>query len=537
MAEAIAKDLDVTRWLDKVGIRPMMLLGSIIAGIALGIQIWLWVNNSDFQPFQSGLSDRDAAQVADALSAANIPVRFGKSGSIEVPAGKIREARLALASQKLPSGSSVGMEMLHHEQGFGTSQFIETARYQTALETELARTITAMQSVKIARVHLAMSKESAFARDHREASASVLVELYPGRRLEMAQVDAIVHLVSGSVPNLPSGRVTVVDQAGRLLSDNSSNPALAANAAQFEQRVSLETSYVRRIEQLLAPMIGVGRVSAQVAADMDFSVREEAREVYNPDTRIVREEKLSEVSSRGSKNGPGGIPGARANNPATAEDAKAPGGNSTDIRNLSRNESRQYEVDRTISHTRTPSGKINRLSVAVLVDNIPTRDQDGNISYVPLSADQLKQVESLVKEAVGFNGERGDSVAITNQPFLKPEIEPLPDIPLWEKPWLQSSFKQFLGILVLLAIAFGVVRPAMKNVIQTQGTLIKNRTAGALPGDASLPPAAALPAGAPTGGSVAALGYDEKLAVAKGAVAQDPKQVAQVVKTWVSNDG
>lgn len=535
MAEATVKDWDVTRWLDKVGVRPVMLLGSIIAGIALGIQIWLWVNNADYRPLQSGLSDRDAAQVADALNAANIPMKFGRSGSIEVPSGKIREARLALATQKLPAGGSVGMEMLHQEQGFGTSQFIETARYQTALETELARTITAMQSVKVARVHLAMSKESAFARDHREASASVLVELYPGRRLEIAQVDAIVHLVSGSVPNLPSGRVTVVDQGGRLLSDNSRNPALAASAAQFEQRASLEAAYVRRIEQLLTPMIGVGRVSAQVAADMDFSVTEEAREIYNPDTRLVRQEKLSEVSSAGSST-PGGIPGAVANNPVTAEEARSPNG-STDVRNLSRNETRQYELDRTVSHTKTPSGNIKRLSVAVLVDNIPTRGEDGEITYVALTEQQLKQVENLVREAVGFNEERGDSLAVTNQPFLKPEIEPLPDMPLWEKPWLQSTLKQLLGILVLLAIAFGVLRPAMKNVIQTQGNLIRNRAAGALPGEAGGGGAALQPAMVAPGTSAASLNYDEKIALARGAVANDPKQVAQVVKTWVASDG
>ncbi len=529
-------DLDVTRWLDKIGVRPLMMLASIIAGIALGVQIWLWVNNSDYQPLYTGLSDRDAAQVADALDASGIPMKLSASGAIEVPAGKVREARLAMAGQALPMGSSVGMEMLQQEQGFGTSQFIETARYQTALETELARTITSMQSVKVARVHLAMAKESAFARDHREASASVLVELYPGRRLEMAQVDAIVHLVSGSVPNLPSGRVTVVDQSGRLLSDNNRDPALAASAAQFDQRRQLETGYVQRIEQLLTPMMGIGRVSAQVAADMDFSVTEEAREVYNPDTRVVRSEQVSENSSRGSSIGTGGIPGATANQPISAAAARGEGGSAADVKNMSRNESRRYEVDRTVSHTRTPSGTINRLSVAVLVDNIPTRKDGGEIEYVPLSEAQLKQVESLVKEAVGFNAERGDTVAVTNQPFLRPEIEALPSAPLWEKPWLQNALKQMLGVLVLLAIGFGVLRPAMKNIIQTQGNIIRNRAAGALSGEVAGTAQPAL-AGAGMAPARPGLGYDDKLAVARSAVAQDPKQVAQVVKAWVSKDG
>lgn len=527
-------DIDVTRWLDKIGVRPLMLIASIVAGTALGIQTWLWVNSSDFQPLYTGLNDRDASRVADALGAAGIPMEYSDSGAIKVPAGRVREARLKLAGESMPMGSAVGMEMLHQDQSFGTSQFIETARYQTALETELARTITSMQSVKEARVHLAMARESAFARDHREASASVLVELYPGRRLEIAQVDAIVHLVSGSVPNLPSGRVTVVDQAGRLLSDNNRDPALAANAAQFEQRRALETTLVQRIEQLLTPMLGAGRVSAQVAADMDFSIKEEARETYNPDARVVRSEQVSANTSRGASSGTGGIPGAAANNPGSADAARA-GGNSTDVRNESRNEARSFEVDRTVSHTKSPSGQLKRLSVAVLVDHIPTRTSDGTVEAVPLNADQLKQVESLVKEAVGFNTDRGDSIAITNQPFLRPEIQPLPAAPLWEKPWLKSAGKQLLGVIVLLAIAFGVLRPAMKNVLQTQGNLIRNRAAGALGGESAGQPALAV--AGPARGAAAALGYEEKLAVARGAVSQDPKQVAQVVKAWVANDG
>ena len=532
-------DLDVTRWLDKIGVRPMMLLGSIIAGIALGVQIWLWVNNSDYQPLYTGLADREASQVSDALNAAGIPMRISNNGAIEIPAGRIREARLVMAGQSLPVGGSVGMEMLHQEQGFGTSQFIETARYQTALETELARTISAMQSVKVARVHLAMAKESAFARDHREASASVLVDIYPGRRLEMAQVDAIVHLVSGSVPNLPASAVTVVDQSGSLLSDNNRNPELAASAAQFEQRNKLESSYVRRIEQLLTPMLGVGRVSAQVAADMDFSITEEAREVYDADARVVRTEQVSENSSRGQSNVPGGVPGATANQPATAEAARnINGSSSADVKNLSRNESRQYEVDRTVSHTRTPSGVIKRLSVAVLIDHLPVRGENGEAQTQALTQEQLKQVEGLVKEAVGFSVERGDTVAITNQPFLRPEIEPLPGDPIWQQPWLHNAGKQILGVLVLLAIGFGVLRPAMKDVIRTQGQIIRNRAAGALPDDSEAGAQAMAVAGAmPAPSGPSGSGYQDKLAVARGAVTQDPKQVAQVVKSWVANDG
>lgn len=534
-------DIDVTRWLDKIGVRPLMLMASIIAGIALGVQAWLWVNSSDYQPLYAGLTDRDAAKVADALNASGIPMKFSEGGSIEVPAGRVREARLKMASAEIPIGGSVGMEMLHQDQNFGTSQFIETARYQTALETELARTITSMQSVKVARVHLAMAKESAFARDHREGSASVLVELYPGRRLEMSQVDAIVHLVSGSVPNLSSGKVTVVDQSGRLLSNNSRDPQLAANAAQFEQRSAIEISLVQRIEQLLTPMIGPGRVSAQVAADMDFSVTEEARESYNPEPRTVRSEQVMQNTSRGTSGIPGGIPGATANKPDTADSARNAGsGNQADVITSNRNETRRYEVDRTITHTTSPSGQLKRLSVAVLVDNIPTRNSAGEIESVPLTEGQMKEVESLVKQAVGFNAERGDTVAITNQPFLHPEIEPLPADPIWQQPWLQSAGKQLLGILVLLAIGFGVLRPAMKNVIQTQGNLIRNRAAGALTGDSSVIPAqAALASGGGSGPVVRSdhVNYEDKLSVARGAVAQDPKQVAQVVKSWVANDG
>ena len=297
---------------DVPALRQLAVLAGIAAAVAVGLLVWSWSQQPGYVPVYANLSDKDAAELADALRAADIPMKLD-GGTVTVPQAQLYDARLTLAAQGLPHGASQGFESMQKDQGFGTSQFVETARYQHALETELARTIGNLQQVRGARIHLAIPKPSAFASKNEAPSASVFIELYSGRTLEADQVASIVHLVASSVPGLLPAAVTVIDQFGHLLT-HEADSAPARTAEQFDYTRRVESDYQRRIEQLLTPMVGASRVNAQVAADIDYSETEEAREQYGPDPAKVRSEQISEDTQRGA-NTAAGVPGATSNTP------------------------------------------------------------------------------------------------------------------------------------------------------------------------------------------------------------------------------
>ena len=541
-------------------VRQLATLIGLALAVAAGVALFTWSQQPNYVPVFPGLAEKDAADIADALRAGGTPMRLDPAtGTVTVPADKVYEARMRLAAQGLPKGTAMGYEMIEQEQGLGTSQFIETARYQLALETELARTVGSLQSVKSARVHLALPKASPFVRRQDAASASVMVDLYPGRQLEAGQVSSIVHFVASSVPDLAPGAVTVIDQYGHLLTQNDSDSDVAQSVQQFEQTHRQEADYVRRIEDLLSPMLGAGRVSAQVAADMDFSVTEEARESYKPDAVAVRSEQSSEEMTRNPAQ-PSGVPGALSNQPpaaaapAPASAAAAKGDSKTVAATTttasgqdlplsqSKTSTRNYEVDRTVSHTRQTVGRLRRLSVAVLVDNLPKLDaKTGKTTLEPLTPAELSKVESLVKEAVGFDAARGDSVSVQNAPFAAAEAASIEPLPLWQRPEVRDAARQVLGALVVLVLIFAVLRPLLRNLMGTART-----ASGMDPGGAPLHLASngrvaeaedRVSLGDGRGPPQQALPYEQKLATARGAVAQDPKRVAQLVKTWIGDDG
>ncbi|MDR3416971.1 MAG: flagellar basal-body MS-ring/collar protein FliF [Nevskia sp.] len=543
------KQLGIGSLKDLPVVRQLALLIGLALAVAGGVALFTWSQQPNFVPVYPGLAEKDSAEVAEALRAAGTPFRLDPvSGTVTVPGDKVYEARMHLASQGLPKGTATGFEMIQQDQGLGTSQFIENARYQMALETELARTVSSLQPVKSARVHLALPKASAFVRHQDSASASVVVELYPGRQLEQGQVSSIVHIVASSVPDLVPGAVSVIDQYGHLLTQADPDSESAQSAVQFEQTHRLEADYIHRIEQLLTPMLGPGRVSAQVAADMDFSVTEEARETYKPDPSAVRSEQTSEDTTRnGGSSSAQGIPGATSNQPpptasaanaanaksaAAAPAAAAPAADTTISQN--RTSTRNYELDRTVSHTRQAVGRIHRLSVAVLVDNIQKVDaKSGKKTLVPLSQDELAKVEALVKEAVGFDASRGDTVAVQNAPFAASENVPaLAPVPLWQKPEVRDIARQGLGAVVLLVLVLAVLRPLLRNLMATP-----IRMAGGGMVEGQLGEDQLSLGGGGARGAMQAIPYEQKLAAARGAVTQDPKRVAQVVKTWLGEDG
>jgi len=540
------------------GVKPVMLLVGVAAAIAAGVFVALWTKGPTYGLLFSGLGNQDSAAVVQALDAANIPYKLDPgSGAISVPAEQVQSVRLQLAGQGLPEGDDAGFAVMSKDPGFGISQFMESARYQHALETELARTITSLQAVGGARVHLALPRQSAFVRDRQSPSASVFLQMKPGRRLESEQVTAIVNLVASSIPELEADQVTVVDQQGRLLSSpDQGDPLGALPTKQFEFARRLEEDYVQRIEQLLTPLVGAGRVRAQVAVDVEMGVTEEAREQYTPESAVVRSENLAEQSS-GAAGAAQGVPGALTNQPpaptavlppgqAAAAQAAAAAG--TDAQSVSRQTTRNYEIDRTISHTRLPAGRLKRLSVAVIVDNPPppavTAPAEGDPAApvptpapTPLSAQEVENLTRLVKDAVGFDENRGDSVNVMNAPFRPDAIEPidpLDEIPIWERPMVRDLIKLGLGVLVLLLLVFMVLRPLVKGLLasakaaaQPVQQIVQQTVEGApvQVAQAGQPAAAAKP-----------LAYEQQVAQARSLVQQDPRRVAQVVKTWVAED-
>lgn len=509
------------------GVRQIAALVGVALAVAVGVTIFMWAQKPGMQTLYSGLNTQDEAEMVEALRQAGITFKQNSSGgAIQVAAEDVHRARLQLASQGLPRSAGGGFETMREEQGIGVSQFLENARYQHALETELSRTISQLQPVRSARVHLAIPQRSAFVRNRQQPSASVLVALYPGRRLEDGQVDAVVHLVASSIPELQASKVSVVDESGRLL-NRSGDAALGLSTTQLEYRTRLEDTYRGRIEQLLLPVLGPGRVSAQVSVDLDFSALEETRESYAPDGKVLRSEQRSE--NRDVTNEAVGVPGALSNRvPNSAEQGE--GSRATSLQ-----QTRNYEVDRTLSHRRSDPGRLRRISVAVLVDHVPDLAAGGDQTK-PLDAAELAQIENLVKDAVGFDVERGDTVSVSNLSFIAPqELAPM-DVPLWDKPVVRSLGRQLLGAAVLLIIAFVILRPALRSALNPPYPV------------SEVKPAALAGAPAAASGAMTAEGQDEapraaplppmerKLSIARDAVREDPKRVAQLMKQWVGDD-
>ncbi|MGH8494516.1 MAG: flagellar basal-body MS-ring/collar protein FliF, partial [Gammaproteobacteria bacterium] len=457
------------------------------------------------------------------------------TGSVSVPAARLHDARLELASQGLPQGTSGGMEMLQGQSSFGVSQFMESARYQHALESELARTISHLGAVEDARVHLALPRQSAFIRDQRQASASVLLQLYRGRALEPDQASAIVHLVASSVPNLDASDVTLIDQHGRLLRAAGEQSEEAKTNDAFERARKLEAIYKRRIEDLLVPLVGPGRVRAQVVADLDFTVTEKTQESFDPARSAIRSEQINVERLSEGEQAAVGIPGALSNQPPQASSPPVPDSTTTadagEPVNTSESSTRNYEVDRTISHTRPESGTIERLSVAVLVDD-SAPEGEAATDYEPLSAADIERYTALVKEAVGFDAERGDSVVVVNAAFRAvPEPVAVDGPALWEKPVVMDTMKQIVGAALVLALAFGLVRPMLRSLLANNSMSSTEYIAS---GGMMVPAVTAQ-----LQGSRGALGgprFDEKVAAAKNITGHDPARVAQVVRKWVTVD-
>ena len=537
---------------DIPGLKQVGLLAGVAAAVAAAIWLVIWSQGPNYTVLYGQLSERESGQVMDALTAAGIEFKLNPSGAVSVPESKVQEARIRLASQGLPQSDSMGIEMIQKESPLGGSSLMESARFQSVLETELARTIVKVQGVETARVHLALPKPTVFLRDSRKATASVMVQLYPGRRLEPGQVAAIVHLVASSVPELAASDVTLVDQAGTLLNSPDDNPEQAASTRQFAYTRKVEESYQQRIIDLLEPIVGAGRVRATVTADMDFTVTEETHENYDPQKTAVRSEQTSSEQRRGGGDAEG-IPGALSNQPPgtsgapTIPGAATPGnpapgaapgtagasqataaasGPSSSAQRSTRN----FEVDRTLSYVKQPVGVLKRLNVGVVLDNWQKVDADGKVTTSPMSDADIKRFSQLVRESIGLKADRGDELNVLNQAFKSnAPLAPVDGPPLWETPWITQLAKQIVGAGLVLVVAFLVLRPLMKSLTKTTPRLKGGGEGGDFDGDrVSL---------SGQGGKAIKLApsFEQQIAAARTLVGQDPRRAAQVVKDWVSD--
>lgn len=533
-------------------IRQAGLMVGLAASVAFGIAIAFWSLGEDYKPLYGSLDRLDSSEVGQILDFNNIPYKIdGSTGALLVPVDDVHKARIVLAENGVQGDQSFGLEMLEGEQPLGTSQFIESMRYRRGLEGELARTISSINTVRGARVHLAIPKRTVFMRDGRKPSASVFLDLFPGRPIKPKQVQGIANLVASSIPELDIENVTVVDQKGNLLSIGVEDERLVVAAQHLDYTRKIEDDIIMRVRRLLTPIVGDGNFKTEVSADIDFTEIEQAEESFNPDLPAVRSEQKVDEQQVGA-GGAGGVPGALANQPPAdgqAPEVAAPGGAGGDGQGPGRSRSQSttnYELDRTVSYTRFEKGRLRRLTVAVVVDDKFVQNTDAQ-EKVRWTEAELERLAILVRDAVGFSALRGDSVNVLNESFYPiPTIENFDeDVPIWENEKILSLLKPLAGAFVIIALLMGLVRPVLKTLagsgvksreIQEQKELEALQASGIDSFDNLSDETVTLTGGDALGLPSPEESYEQQLNAVKGLVAEDAGRVAQVIKRWINEE-
>lgn len=538
--------------------RQVAIMLGLALSVAIGIAVVLWSQDANYARLYTELNDKDTAEILDALHAQGVDYKIEEGGAIMVLADKVNDTKLKLAAQGLPKSNSIGYELLDKEQSFGTSKSAEMARHQRALEGEIARTIMSIQSVKSARVLLALPVQSVFVRERKKPSASVIVHLYQGRVLDKGQVDAIVHLVSSSVPQLDAEHVTVVDYKGNLLSSRAT-AAENLTVNQFEYKTNIEEHLMRRIENIMSPLVGAESMRVQISADVDFTETDKTQESFNPDMPALRSEQTTDEQN---KENPQGVPGALTNQPTPAGaaietippvDPNSLVNDSNGKGYASKTATRNYELDKTITHTKLATGVLRRLSVAVVVDDRHIPQGDGKIKSQPYAQEDLNRFNDLVKQAVGFDSGRGDQVTVTNVSFRGADLDAPPELPLWQEAWFIDLVKQAAAVLAIIFLIFGVLRPTIRALIakdedekraiaeaEEQARMAALLAAGFVLDDDGTPLALTEDEQQKIDDLLESMdmpkAYQNRLDYVKRLVDDDPKVVAQVLKTWVRRD-
>ncbi len=517
--------------------QKMGFMFAIAATIAVLVGFWMWGQTPEYRVLYSNLSDRDGGAIIEALQQQNVPYKFTEGGgALMVPANMVHEVRLRLASQGLPKGGTVGFELME-SQKFGTSQFLEQVNYQRSLEGELARSMQTLAAVESARVHLAIPKPSVFVKDQQKPSASVVLTLRGGRVLDPSQVSGIVHLVSSSIPNMSPQNVTIIDQSGNMLNDAHDGNDPLMDASQLKYVREVEQDYIKRIEDILAPITGQQNVKAQVTASLDFSQVEETAETYKPNQRpnTAAVRSMQTMEARNGTQSTGGVPGALSNQPPPGSTMVINNANSAssveNIENMRKEATSNFELDRTIQHTKLPVGSIRRLSVAVVINNRNVTDpKTGKVTSKPYTDAENAQITALVKDAMGFDSKRGDSVNVLNRAF-NVDTEPAePPLPFWKQPDNIALGKEILKYLLIAGgigfLLFGIIRPAFRNLSAQAAAQAEAAAAAAEAARHHHGPATLESKNS----------YEENLELAKQLTKDDPKIVASVVKEWVNKE-
>ena len=517
--------------------------------VVLAVAALVLNRQPDYRVLFSNLSDKDGGAIVAQLSQMNVPYQHAEGGgAILIPADKVHDVRLRLASQGLPKGSVAGFELMEQSK-FGMTQFQERLNFQRGLEGELTRSIQALSSVQSARVHLALPNQNGFFREQQKPTASILVSLYPGRTLDRAQLAGIVHLVASSVPEMAPSAVSVLDDTGKLLSDSPDGTGNGSFDAQQLQYVQLiEAQYTRRILDILEPVMGRNNVKAQVTAEVDFSQTESTSEQHRPnlasDASAIRSQQVVETRGDQGPALPTGVPGATSNqppapsaapingaNPAPTAAGQAPAGAAATGK---RESVTNYEVDKTVRVTRGGSGAVKRLSAAVVINYQPITEGKGQVVNKALPAEQLEQMTALVRETIGFNKERGDSVNLMNTPFLV-DVVATQDLPLWKQPEtleLARNFAWPVGLSLFAAlVVLGLVRPGLKALSQPRTLEIAGGQLDALEADEPQRPALTGP-----GQELSPTNEQLLLEDARTLCRENPMAVANIVKNWVNGE-
>ncbi|QZA78101.1 flagellar M-ring protein FliF [Deefgea tanakiae] len=530
--------------------RKMIAMVMVAVIIAAVVGSLLWSREPAYRILFSNLPDKDGGAVVQSLEQLKIPYKLD-AGTISVPADKIYDIRLKLAAQGLPKAANTGFELIDNQK-FGVSQFAEQVNYQRAVEGELVRSIESISSVEKARVHLATPKQTVFLRDQQKPSASIVLTLHPGRTLDGGQIAGIIHLVSSSIPGLPVSNVTVVDQDGNLLSRS----ADLMNKGTLDQRqlqyVNLvERGFVERLETILAPIVGKGNVRAEVTAQIDFSEVEQTSETFKPNSppnaAAIRSQQSLEQSGRSSEDAAMGVPGALSNQPPGAATAPitapvasaASGVVATAATNLRKEGTTNFEVDKTIQHVRQSVGNVKRLSAAVVLNYKAGKDKDGKLSYVPFTPAEMTQINNLVREAIGFNKERGDSVNVVNAAFA--ESMPLEEKPLQDRAlsYVQSNgpdvLKAFVILVAVFYLLFFIVRPLMKDITRSrEDARTMELDLGEMPvGDHFSADSGSKSESEEDQQKMSA--FADLLQQAKELAKNDPRMVATILREWMAN--
>ena len=528
----------------RLGVGVALLVAAAVAAIVMGRQ-------PDYRVLFANLNDKDGGAIVAQLSQMNVPYKHAEGGgAILIPADRVHDVRLRLATQGLPKGSVAGFELMEASK-FGMTQFQERLNFQRGLEGELTRSIQALSSVQGARVHLALPNQNGFFREQQKPSASVLVSLHPGRILDRAQLAGIVHLVASSVPELAPSAVSVLDDTGKLLSQTSDSTAGAeVNAQQLLYVQQIEQQYTRRIMDVLEPVVGRDNVKAQVTAEVDFTQTESTSEQFRPnqtpDSSAVRSQQVLESRGSSSKTATG-VPGAVANQPPAPSAAPVNGANpapnaggqqGTEEQTNKRESTTNYELDKTVRVTRGSTGAVKRLSAAVVV-NYQSGEDKGKPITKALTPEQIEQMTALVRETIGFNKDRGDSVNLMNTPF-QVTAAPSTDVPLWKQPEVIDLAKTFAwpvgAVLFAALVLLGLVRPALKAPAPAKAA------AAPVPGgqldalEADTPERPALPAPSKKDEAVPATPEQLRLEDARVLAKENPVAVANILKTWLNGD-